>query len=154
MKPGPCRFTVCAVFLLLGSLAVASATTSRYHLLNKYTLGGEGRWDYLVLDSETRHLFITRFKSVIVLDADSGKQLAEIPGTQVAHGVALAKDLGRGFITSGPSNTFPGTAEIVTIFDLKTFQVLDRVDLPGTDPDNIVYDPVSRHVFVFFTRCC
>lgn len=142
MKLSDLRRLVMCVAFLLGSLAVAAPPAGGYHLLKKYTLGGEGRWDYLTFEDVSRRLFIARANSVIVVDADSGKQLGEILDTPVAHGVVLATDLGRGFITSGG-------ADKVTIFDLKTLQVLDTVKVTGTGPDGIVYDPVSRSVFAF-----
>src|SRR5580700_8863273 len=97
--------------LIFGMIAVAS--DSRYHLLNTYNLGGEGGWDYLTVDSASRRLYISRATHVIVIDADSGKPVGDIPDTPGVHGIALAPELGRGFVSNGREGT-------VTIFDIQT----------------------------------
>jgi len=117
---------------------------SGYHLLKKIPLGGEGFWDYLIFDSPTRRLFISRGTKVVVLDVDSGKVVGEIPNTDGVHGIALASDLGRGFTSNGRAGT-------VTIFDLKTLQVIGSVQA-GTNPDAIIYDPGSKRVFAMNGR--
>jgi YVTN family beta-propeller protein len=126
--------------------AVASPAPgpSGYHLLKKIPLGGEGFWDYIIFDSPTRRLFISRGTKVVVLDVDSGKTVGEIPNTDGVHGIALAADLGRGFTSNGRAGT-------VTIFDLKTLQVIGSVQA-GTNPDAIIFDPASKRVFAMNGR--
>jgi YVTN family beta-propeller protein len=128
------------------SVAVASpaAGPSGYHLLKKIPLGGEGFWDYIIFDSPTRRLFISRGTKVVVLDVDTGKVVGEIPNTDGVHGIALASDLGRGFTSNGRAGT-------VTIFDLKTLQVIGSAQA-GTNPDAIIYDPASKRVFAMNGR--
>src|ERR1700716_1426991 len=94
--------------LLLATLA--SAADPGYHVVKAYKLGGEGGWDYLNLDSSSRRLYISRATHVIVIDADSGKPVGDIPDTPGVHGIALAPELGRGFVSNGREGT-------VTIFD-------------------------------------
>jgi DNA-binding beta-propeller fold protein YncE len=115
------------------------------HVINTYKVGGEGWWDYLNIDPASRHLFISRGTHVIVLDADSGKQVGEIPDTQGVHGIALAPDLGRGFTSNGREGT-------VTIFDLNTLKTIDKVKDVGQNPDAILYDPATKRVFTFNGR--
>jgi YVTN family beta-propeller protein len=117
---------------------------SGYHLLKKIPLGGEGFWDYIIFDSPTRRLFISRGTKVVVLDVDSGKAVGEIPNTDGVHGIALAQDLNRGFTSNGRAGT-------VTIFDLKTLQVIGGAQA-GTNPDAIIYDPASKRVFAMNGR--
>jgi hypothetical protein len=158
------RLGLTAIFFVLGLAAVAAAGIgasrvhagkteaasvatpgpSGYHLLKKIPLGGEGFWDYLIFDSPTRRLFISRATKVVVLDVDSGKVVGEIPNTDGVHGIALAPDLGRGFTSNGRAGT-------VTIFDLKSLQVVRSVQA-GTNPDAIVYDPASKRVFAMNGR--
>lgn len=126
------------------AVASAAPALSGYHLLKKIPLGGEGFWDYIIFDSPTRRLFISRGTKVVVLDVDSGKTVGEIPNTDGVHGIALASDLGRGFTSNGRAGT-------VTIFDLSTLQVIGSVQA-GANPDAIVYDPVSRRVFAMNGR--
>ena len=75
-----------------------------------------------------------------MLDAKAGKAIAEIPKTPGVHGIALVQDAGKGYISSGDSNT-------VIEFDLKTLQVVGHIPA-GTKPDAIVYDAGSRRVLV------
>ncbi len=110
-----------------------------FHVLTTYALGGDGGWDLLTVDSAARRFYIARSTRVMVMDADSGKLIGEIPGSGV-HGVAVATDVNRGFITNGKDDT-------VTIFDLKTLAVLGTAKT-GKKPDAIIYDPASKHVFV------
>ena len=130
-----------AMFCLSTSAAAASPG---YHLLKTYKVGGEGGWDYLLMDPASRHLYISRGTHVIVLDADSGKTVGDIPDTPGVHGIALAPELGRGFTSNGREGT-------VSIFDLKSLKVLDKVKV-GENPDAIVYDPATKRVFTMNGR--
>lgn len=130
--------------VLMFAATLALAADSGYHLLNTYKLGGDGGWDYLSLDSTARRLYISRATHVIVIDADSGKPVGDIPDTPGVHGIALAPDLGRGFISNGREGT-------VTIFDLQTLKAISKVKA-GDNPDAILYDPSSKRVFAFNGR--
>jgi DNA-binding beta-propeller fold protein YncE len=112
---------------------------SGYHLLKTIKLGGEGFWDYLAFDSPTRRLFISRGTKVVVLDVDSEKVVGEIPNTTGVHGIALASDLGDGYTSNGGAGT-------ISIFDMKTLQVIGQAQAEK-NPDAIVYDPASKRVF-------
>jgi DNA-binding beta-propeller fold protein YncE len=127
----------------LADLAAAQAPgPSGYHLLKKIKVGGEGFWDYLAFDSPTRRLFISRGTKVVVLDVDSEKVVGEIPDTTGVHGIALAP--GNGFTSNGQAGT-------VSIFDLKTLQVIGHAQA-GMNPDAIVYDPATKRVFTMNGR--
>lgn len=137
-----------ASLMLPGGTARAQSTNAGapgYHVTKKIPIGGDGFWDYLTLDSEARRLYISHATHVVVMDVDSGKVVGDIPGTDGVHGIALARDLGRGFTSNGRAGT-------VTVFDLKTLKVLDTVKTTGMNPDAIVYDPVSHRVFTFNGR--
>src|SRR5277367_3494354 len=115
-----------------------------YHVIKTYKLGGDGGWDYLNLDSSSRRLYISRATHVIVIDADSGKPVGDIPDTPGVHGIALAPEVGRGFVSNGREGT-------VSIFDLKTLETIGKVKA-GDNPDAILYDPSSKRVFTFNGR--
>lgn len=121
------------------SLGIGAATSSNYHLMKKVPLSGTGGWDYLTVDGAARRLYITHATQVIVVDADSLEVVGNIPGLAGVHGVAIASEFGRGFITNGGSNS-------VTIFDLKTLAKIAEVKV-GNKPDAVVYDPASKRVF-------
>jgi YVTN family beta-propeller protein len=140
--------TVLLVAAALGGPAAAPAASTPaggYHLLKTYAIGGDGGWDYLTFDSAARRLYITRGNRVTVLDGDSGKVVGEIPNLSGVHGVALAPELGRGFISNGRSDS-------VTVFDTRDLKVLAQVKSTGQNPDAILYDPASRRVFAFNGR--
>ena len=102
--------------LLIMALIAASAFAAEgYKILTKIHIGGEGRWDYVAMDSANRRLYVSHNTSVEVVDPDAGKVVGNIPGLHGVHGIAIAADLGKGFITNGQSGS-------VTIFDLKTLQ--------------------------------
>jgi hypothetical protein len=125
--------------------AAPAPAPAGYHLLKTLPVGGDGGWDYLTFDGATRRLYVTRSTRVTVLDPDSGKVVGEIPNLSGVHGVALAPDLGRGFISNG-------RADKVTVFDLKSLKVLSELKSTGQNPDAILYDPASRRVFAFNGR--
>jgi len=132
----------CLLIVLLTTFAMAA--DSGYHLINTYNLGGEGGWDYLNLDSSARRLYISRATHVIVMDPDSGKVVGDIPDTPGVHGIALAPELGRGFISNGREGT-------VTIFDIQSVKLITKIKA-GENPDAILYDPASKRVFAFNGR--
>jgi len=127
------------------SPAAAAGSPAGYRLHKTIPLGGDGGWDYLAFDSAARRLYVTRATRVIVLDPDTGKVVGEIPNLSGVHGVALASDLGRGFISNG-------RADKVTVFDLKSLMVLSELKSTGQNPDAILYDPASHRVFAFNGR--
>jgi len=137
----PVMLTCLLVFVAPGEFRGLSAPAGGYHLLQKVTLGGEGFWDYLGIDPAARHLFISRGTHVMVLDADSYKVVGDIPNLQGVHGIAIASEFGRGFISEGRANQ-------VTIFDLKTLKATGAAKT-GEGPDGIIYDPASKRVFAF-----
>jgi len=129
--------------LLLAAAAVAAAGPG-YHIIATYKLGGDGGWDYLTVDAAARRLYISRATHVMVVDADSGKSVGDIADTPGVHGIALAPELGRGFVSNGREGT-------VSIFDPKTLATSGKVKV-GDNPDAIVYDSATRRVFAFNGR--
>jgi DNA-binding beta-propeller fold protein YncE len=118
---------------------------SGYHVAKSIPIGGDGGWDYCIVDSDARRVYVSHATHVVVLDADNDKIVGDIPDTQGVHGIALAPDLGRGFVSNGRANT-------VTIFDLKTLKTVSSVGTGGQNPDAIFYDAASKRVFAFNGR--
>ncbi|MGA3099613.1 MAG: YncE family protein [Bryobacteraceae bacterium] len=125
--------------LTLAAVTALLAQSSSYRITQTYTLGGDGRWDYVVPDPPDHRLFIARENRVMVVDEDRGTLLGEVTGIQGAHGTALARATGHGFATSGNDQS-------VVMFDLKTFQTLGRIPA-AEDADAILYDGASNRVF-------
>ena len=129
---------IAAGALVLGA-AAAPVHAQTYHVTRTVTLGGDGGWDYIALDTAGHRLFIARQDRVMVVDPAAGTLLAEIPGLNRAHGVAFDYAAGHGFATSGADST-------VTMFDLKDLRVLGRT-VAAVDDDGILYDPATQRIF-------
>jgi YVTN family beta-propeller protein len=126
---------LCAVLAVPAGALAAPA----YHVLNTYTLGGDGGWDYLNLDPASGKLFITRGTHVMVVDPANGKVVADITGLQGIHGTVFAN--GRAYVTEGGANR-------LAVIDTKTFTKIGEIAV-GTRPDAALYDPVSNRIFTF-----
>ena len=131
-----------ALVLVVPTLLVAASTG--YHILNEIKIGGEGGWDYLTVDSAARRLYVSHNTHVVVIDLDKNTVVGDIPDTPGVHGIAIADDLNKGFISNGRGNN-------VTIFDLKTLKATGTV-ATEMNPDAIRYDAVSKRVFAFNGR--
>lgn len=127
------------VLMLAIVASLLAQSSSHYRITHTYTLGGDGRWDYIVPDPANHRLFIARQNRVMVVDEESGKLLGEVTGIDGAHGTALAQASGHGFATSGNDQS-------VVMFDLRTFKVLGRIPA-AEDADAILYDSSSNRVF-------
>lgn len=132
------RFLSVGAFVLLVS-AILSAGPSGYHVTKSIKLGGDGGWDYLTVAGG--RVYISRGTHVMVVDADTGALVGDIPNTNGVHGIAIAPDLDKGFISDGRDNN-------VTIFDVKTLRILGTAP-SGKNPDAIIYDPTSKRIFAF-----
>ena len=133
--------------LLTGAAApllAAPAPAPSYHLTRRIALTGEGRWDYLTIDSTAQRLYVSRSTHVSVVDLKTGAVVGDVPDTAGVHGIAIDPKSGHGFTSNGRSNT-------VTIFDLKTLAKVSEVPV-GTGPDCIIFDPATERVFTFNGR--
>jgi hypothetical protein len=126
---------------IIGPTIVHAQTPPLYRVTRTMTLGGEGSWDYIVVDPAAQRVYIGRQDRVMVVDADRGTLIGEVTGIKGAHGVAIASASGHGFATSGNDAS-------VLMFDLKTFKVLGRIPA-AEDADAIIYDAPSDRVFTF-----
>jgi hypothetical protein len=130
-----------AVFVLLATMVCrVEAAAASYAVTQTLKVGGPGSWDYVTVDSQNQRLYLTRTTHMLVLEAATGKVIADIPGLKRAHGVALVPQVGRGFISDGQDGS-------VVIFDLKTNAVLGKV-AAANDADGIIYDQASDRVLV------
>lgn len=126
--------------LLLSGIA-CGASAAPYLVTDRWPVGGDGGWDLLTVDSDAHLLYLSRATHVTVVDTATGRPVGEIPDTPGVHGIALAPDLNRGFVSAGKANA-------VKIFDLRTRRVLGTVAV-GAKPDAILYEPQARRTVVF-----
>lgn len=131
---------LCSPGLLQAQSKDAPSDAGPYRVVQTIHVGGEGGYDYITVDPDQKRLYVPRTTHTMVLDAVTGKTIADIPGQQRNHGVALVPGVGRGFISDGEDAS-------VTIFDLKTNKVLGKVKA-ADDADGIIYDPASRKLLV------
>ncbi len=131
----------CTLLMLPALACSAHADKAQYQVTQRLPIGGDGGWDYPSVDAETHLLYLSRADHVSVVDTVSGKEVGVIADTPGVHGIAVAPELGRGFISSGK-------ADAVKVFDLKTRAVLATVPT-GAGPDAILYEPKTQRVFTF-----
>ncbi|MEO8147988.1 MAG: YncE family protein [Bacteroidia bacterium] len=115
---------------------------SNYSIINKISIEGDGGWDYLFADEATNRVYISHSTQVQVLDVAAKKVVGTISDLKGVHGIAVANDLNKGFISNGKDSS-------VTVFDLKTFSIIVKVNIAGRNPDAILYDEFSHRVFTF-----
>ncbi len=131
--------------LLLGTYTLAVPPAGSYHLLKSIPLGaapGGGEYfDYITVDTPGRRVYLSHGTEFTVVDADSGSVIGTIPGLVRCHGVAIVRELGKGFITDGDAGK-------VIIFDTKSLKVTGEVKADN-DANAVTYDPASKHLFSF-----
>jgi DNA-binding beta-propeller fold protein YncE len=127
--------------ILLMAFSASAFADGGYHIIKKIPIPGQGGWDYLIVDEAARRLYVSHGTQVEVLDVDLGTVVGKIPNTLGVHGIALAPELGRGFVSDGQTST-------VTIFDLKSLQTIGQAPT-GKKPDGIIYDSATSQVFAF-----
>ena len=115
-----------------------------YNLKDKWKVGGEGGWDYLLADSSAHRLYLTHGPRVEVLDTSTGKVIGSITGLKGTHGVALDPTGKFGYISDGAANA-------VVVFDRTNLQTIAAIPT-GTNPDGIAFEPLTKTVWAFNGR--
>ncbi len=116
-----------------------------YKIVQKINLEGDGFWDYLNADDATGMLYVSHGKMVHVVDMKTGKNVATITDVNGVHGIAIAPEFNKGFISNGPDSN-------VTVFSTKDFSVMGKVAVTGKNPDAIIYEPFSKTIITWNGR--
>src|SRR5262245_35355476 len=125
MKKIHCLIFFCACTIIGFTAATyPSSHQSGYRVLRKISLEGDGGWDYLMVDTMRERLFVSHGTIVQVIDIKSGKLIHTIPDTKGVHGITLAYDLNKGFISNGKDTS-------VTVFDLNSLETIEKVKVTG-----------------------
>ena len=132
-----------------GFLAVAfcmwcsvAVNAQKYSVTDRIPFGGDQTyWDYLVADAPNHHLYVTRGDEVLILDLNSTKEVARVANLKRVHGIALAKEFNKGFISDGGDNA-------IVVFDLKANAVTQTIKV-GLAPDAVLYEPTKKRVYAF-----
>lgn len=131
---------VCTFALLCSSILVSAQ--SNYKIINQIPPEGDGGWDYLSVDEAAGRLYVSHATMALVVDLKTGKQIGKIADTNGIHGIATVPALNKGFTSNGRDSS-------VTVFDLKTLEVIGKIKGTGKNPDAILYDSFSQKLFTF-----
>jgi len=121
-----------------------SGPLTQYRYLAEVRLAGDGGWDYLSIDAVARRLYVAHGDHVDVLDIDHNTAVGRIDDTPGVHGIAIAREINRGFISDGQSSQ-------ASIVDLQSLATIARTTT-GAGPDAIVYEPTGNEVYTFNGR--
>lgn len=129
-----------AAFIFIS--VTATAQQKDYAPYKTIHVGDEMGWDYVAADEVNRNMYFSHAAKTLVVSINNDSIIGEIPKTFGVHGIAIANELNKGFISNGKANS-------VTVFNLKNFSVLDTIAVSGVNPDAILYDGFSKKVFAF-----
>jgi DNA-binding beta-propeller fold protein YncE len=121
--------------------APVGAAEGPYKLLTEIKISTAGGWDYASVDSAAKRLFVSHATSVVVIDTEKNTVAGEITPTPGVHGIAVAPELGKVFVSNGRENK-------AAIVDLKTLKITSSVET-GQNPDAILYEPAHKEVYTF-----
>ena len=137
-------FIVAGIFLSLLSLS-GQDVSNGYKIVQRIHLDGDGFWDYLNADDATGMLYVSHGKMVHVVDMKTGKSVATITDVNGVHGIAIAPEFNKGFISNGADSN-------VTVFSTKDFSVIEKVPVTGRNPDAITYEPYTHTIITWNGR--
>src|SRR4029079_10779632 len=112
-----------------------------YQFATEISIGGEGGWDILTIDSGARRLYLSHASKVVVVDLVGNTVVGEIADTPGVHAFVAAPELRRGFSSNGKESKS-------SVVDLTTLKTTSKIDT-GPNPDAIVYEPRHGEVYVF-----
>ncbi len=137
-------FIIAGILLSLLGLNGQNASGG-YKIVQKIHLTGDGGWDYLNADDATGMLYVSHGKMVNVVDMKTGKEVATITDVNGVHGIAIAPEQNKGFISNGPDSN-------VTVFSTKDYSVIEKVPVTGKNPDAILYEPFTKTIITWNGR--
>jgi YVTN family beta-propeller protein len=137
-------FIIAGIFLSLLGLNGQNVDNG-YKIAQQIHLEGDGFWDYLNADDATGMLYVSHGKMVNVVDMKTGKNVATITDVNGVHGIAIAIEFNKGFISNGADSN-------VTVFNTKDFKVIEKVPVTGKNPDAILYEPFSKSIITWNGR--
>ena len=127
------RLTAAFAALFATILLLPSVGKAQTFKTEKFDIKGDGGTDYVAVESATGRVFVSRANHMMVVEGKTGKVLGDIPNTPGVHGAGIATKAGHGFTTNGGDST-------VTMFDLKTLEVIKQIKDDKGGLDGIMYD--------------
>lgn len=131
--------TVTAVLIM--AICASMSADAQTFKVQKFRIGGDGGTDYITAEQGTGRVFVSRGTHVMVLDGAKGTVIGDIPETPRVHGVALASAANHGFTTNGGDST-------VTMFDLTTLAVIQKIKIPAGGLDGITIDDFTGRIIL------
>ena len=133
-----------SIAALLAMASVAGQAQTPYKVVDHWSIGGIGGWDYLLADPSSHQLFVTHGSQVEVLSTQTGKKIGTISGLRGTHGVVLDPNGAFGYVSDGQGND-------VAVFDRKSLAIIATVPT-GTNPDGMTWEPTTKSIWVFNGR--
>ena len=130
------------LFIIISIICLSNSYGQSYTVSKKINVSGDEGWDYLSVDNVNQHLFVSHGSVVNVIDLKTDETIATISDTKGVHGIAIANDLNKAFISDGKDNT-------ITVVNLKTFELIGKIKIEGQKPDAILYDQYSHYVLTY-----
>jgi len=137
-------FIMAGIFLSLLGLNGQNVSNG-YKIVQQIHLEGDGFWDYLNADDATGMLYVSHGKMVNVVDMNTGKSVATITDVNGVHGIAIATEFNKGFISNGADSN-------VTVFNLKDYSIIEKVPVTGKNPDAIIFEPFTKTIITWNGR--
>jgi DNA-binding beta-propeller fold protein YncE len=125
-----------------GAQPTAAPATQPYGVVQKAKVGGAGGWDYCLADADGRRLYIPRGNRTTVFDLDTLASVGVVADTNASHGVAVDPKTHHGFVSSNP----------IVMFDTQTLATIKTIDVQGSSPDGILFEPFTERVYVLSHR--
>jgi DNA-binding beta-propeller fold protein YncE len=134
------------IFVIAGIiLSMLGLYGQNYTISQRIHLEGDGGWDYLNADDATGMLYVSHGKMVNVVDMSTGKSVATITDVNGVHGIAIAAEFNKGFISNGPDSN-------VTVFNTKDYSIIEKVKVTGKGPDAIIFEPFTKTIITWNGR--
>jgi len=134
---------MCMVVVTTTAVA-AEAPAGKFEVVDHWKIGGDGGWDYLLADPSAHVVYVTHGPRVEIIDTKTGKSVGALTGFKSTHGVALDPTGKFGYVSDGAGNA-------VWVFDRHTYQMGASI-AAGTNPDGIIFEPVTKTVWAFNGR--
>jgi YVTN family beta-propeller protein len=134
-------FLTCLTTLLFFASITESARaqgTSGFQVAKTFHIASGGGWDYIAVGPSNNRLYVSHGTQVNILNQETGDSVGVIPETTGVHGIAFVQSMNKGYTSNGRLNN-------VTVFDLKTNQIITQV-ATGQNPDAIMYDEFSKKI--------
>jgi hypothetical protein len=112
------QYTNSLLVALFAALLFQGAT--KYKVVTRYPVPGDGGFDYVGIDSSARRLYLSHATQVDVVNADNGKVVGTIPDTPGVHGAVVASEFKHGFTSNGRENK-------VSMFNPATLEVIKKI---------------------------